>query len=211
MAKVGITITDLDDNPTLTYTENDASISYYQTKDTLRNPEDYKFFLKNVTHGFRTSPFYKKYKRDLMEKGLDRCFIQSNLTSEHCSIEMHHNILTIFDIAFMICEHQLNTVGKINTFELISLLKYEHSINNVPIAMITITGHELNHSNDDFFIHPNSTFGNWVNLIRKYNKGMTPEIANKLIRYLNNCIQYGKSSDGELLKLREDIYDWCII
>jgi hypothetical protein len=211
VAKVGITITELDSNPMITYNENDTSISYYQTKDSLRNPEDYKYFLKNATHAFRVSPFYKKYKCDLMEKGLNRCVVQSNLTSEHCSIEMHHNILNIFEITFMICEHMLNTVGKINTYELVSLLKEEHSLNNVPIAMITVTGHELNHANDDFFVHPDSTFGNWVELIRKYNKGMTPEIANKLIRYLDNCTRVGKSSDGELLTLRNDIYDWSII
>lgn len=211
MAKVGISITDLDENPTITYNDNDASICYYQTRDSLRNPEDYKYFLKNAIHGFRTSPFYKQYKRELMEKGLNRCFVQSNLTSEHCSIEMHHNILNIFEITFMICEHILTTVGKINTFELIELLKHEHGIHNIPLAMITVTGHELNHANDEFFIHPDSTFGHWKTLIRKYNKGMTPEIANKLIRYLDNCIRVGTSSDGDLLKLRDDIYDWSII
>ena len=35
---------------------------------------------------------------------------------------MHHNIINIHDIAYIITEHILNTVGKITTFDLVELL-----------------------------------------------------------------------------------------
>lgn len=208
MAKAGIKISDLENNPTLTSENSEISISFKQTRDSLSNPEKYSRFIKKIEYDFRRSRAYTNYKHHLMDLGFDRCFIQSNLTTEHCTIEMHHNILSLFDITFLICEHFLNTEGSVSTFDVIKRLKYEHRNNHIPIAMVSVTGHELNHNADGFHIHPKSTINSWVSFLDSYKNGITPEIANKLIRYLNKAISEGKSTDNELLKLRDQIYNW---
>lgn len=208
MAKVGIIVSDMDNNPTLSSENSELSISFYQTRESLYSPELYSKFIKNAVKRFRSSPTYTNYKHTLIESGFDCCAIQSNLTAEHCTIEMHHNILTIFDLTFIICEHLLNTVGKVSTFDLVRILKAEHCNNQIPLVMLTVTGHELNHDNDEFFIHPDITFGDWISFLNRYNRGITPELAGKLIRYLNRAESEGGSTDGGLLKLRDHIYDW---
>ena len=208
MTKIGVTISDLDDNPTLSSENSEKSISFYQTRETLYSPELYNKFIHSAVNRFHKSNTYSMYKGRLIEMGMNRDFIQSNLSMEHCSIEMHHNVLTVYDIAFIICEHTLNTVGKISSFDLVEKLKEEHKNNRVGLVMLSVTSHELYHANDDFYIHPNMVIGRWYEFLEKYNRGITPQIANKVIRYINTALNTEKSTDAGLLKLRDNIYDW---
>ena len=52
-----------------------------------------------------------------MTLGLDHCQFMSNIDAEMANVEMHHNVLTIYDIAIIITEHVINTVGYISTFQ----------------------------------------------------------------------------------------------
>ena len=126
------------------------------------------------------------------------------------TIEMHHNMLTIFDIAVIITEHMLNTYGYITTFDLVNLLKKEHKNNRIQLVMLSLTSHQLYHNSQDFFIHPDMCFGNWQSFLEEYHDGITQDIAYKILYYLNRSIDEGESNDNGLLDLREKIYDWSV-
>lgn len=203
-------------NPTLESPNSEFVLQFYQTKESLVDIDIYKKFIKNAVDRFRASTTYKHYKCYLMDIGMDRCQLLPNidvsLFEKHKNgIEMHHNFLTIFDIALMICEHVLNTTGFISTFDLVQLLKEEHKDNNVPIVMLCKTAHQIFHANQEMVIPAQACFGYWMDLIKKYNKGITLEIANKIIIFLNASIDYckiGSDFSNDLLKLRDDILDW---
>lgn len=197
-----------DVNPTLTSPFSPYELPFYQTRETLLNTDTYREFLKNAISAFRKSRTYTHYKGFLMGLGLDRCQVHGNITAEMATIEMHHNMLTLFDIALIITEHVLNTKGYISTFDLVTLLKEEHKQHNVQLVMLSLTPHQLYHNTDDFYIHPDHCIGNWYRFLEKYHTGITLDIAYKLLNYIKEAIEKGSSDDGNLLKIREQILDW---
>lgn len=205
----GIEYINIETNPTIKSDYSPYELPFYQDKNSLLDIESYKKFLDNAISRFRKSIFYKHYKGYLIGLGLDRCMVQSNITTEMAEIEMHHAI-TIFDIALIICEHVLNTTGKITTFDLVQLLKEEHRSNRIPLIFLTKTSHQLLHNSQEFFVHPDQWFGNWTSLLEKYYSGITQDIAFKIIFNLDRALEIGSSDDASLLTLREKIIDWSV-
>lgn len=212
---------DLDDmqNPIISSPNSEYSIMFKQTKDSLLEIDTYKHFIQNAVSQFRHSRFYKQYKSYLIDLGLNRCQYFPNITTDVLGangIEMHHNFLTIYDIALMICEHVINTEGYITSFDLIHLLKQEHSENRIPIVMLSKTVHQMYHNNEEFVIPANQCFGFWMELLVKYNRGITLNIANKVINFLQASIESIKGiADNTvyantLLSLRDNVYNWSI-
>lgn len=196
-------------NPTITSPNSPYEISFYQTKETLLDIETYKKFLDSAVSRFRKSKRYKHYKGYLMGLGLDHCQFNGNITAEMASIEMHHCILTIYDVAIIITEHVLNTKGYISTFDLVQLLKQEHGKNMIALVMLSLTAHQLEHNTEEFYISPSMCFGNWYKFLEKYNTGISQDIAFKILFYIKRAIENeGKSIDSNLLDLREKIINW---
>lgn len=174
-----------DKNPTLSSPNDSLDLSFYITKETIHDPEEYKSFLKNAERRFRACKEYKDYKAYLMSLGFDHCQVMGNIESdEQVDIELHHNVLNLFDICILICEHVLNTIGYISTFDLIQLLIMEHQNNRVGITFLSTTAHEMYTNNPDAYIPPEMTFGKWWELLQRYCYGITYEIAQKIIRYI---------------------------
>lgn len=204
---------DMDFNPSIHSPNCSFDLQFYATEESFVDIEFYKRFLDNAISRFRTSRTYKNYKSYLMELGMDRCQILGNINSEMADIEMHHNFLTIFDIALMITEHTIKTKGFITTFDLVTLLKEEHKNNRIPLVMLTKTVHQLYHQNEDFVIPAQYCFGYWQDLLIKYNKGITRDIAYKCLNFIHKSIeieQIGTNPQlsGNLLQLRDNIIDW---
>ena len=197
-------------NPTLTSPNTPFELPFYQTRETLMDVEVYKRFLDNAISRFRHCRTYKHYKGNLLNLGLDKCQFHGNITSEMATIEMHHNMLTIFDIAVIITEHVLNTYGYISTFDLVNILKQEHTNNRIQLVMLSLTPHQLYHNSQEFFIHPDMCFGDWCKFLEIYHDGITQDIAYKIINYLNRAMDEGESNDNGLLDLRQRIYDWSV-
>ncbi len=195
-------------NPTIYSDTCPFQLPFYQTRDTLINVEDYKKFLDNSVARFRHSRTYKHYKGYLIDLGLDKCQFHSNITNEMATIEMHHNMLNIYDISIIITEHIINTKGYISTFDLVQLLKEEHKSNHIQLVMLSLTPHQLYHANSEFFIHPDMCFGDWCTFIAKYNTGLTLDIAYKILFYLKKAIENNTSQDSQLLDIRDKILDW---
>lgn len=212
---------DLDDthNPTISSPNSEYSITFKQTKESLLEIDTYKKFIQNAVSQFRHSRFYKQYKSYLIDLGLNRCQYFPNITTDVLGangIEMHHNFLTIYDITLMICEHVINTEGYITSFDLIHLLKQEHSENRIPIVMLSKTVHQMYHNNEEFVIPANQCFGFWMELLIKYNRGITINIANKVINFLQASIESVRgiadntAYANTLLSLRDNVYNWSI-
>lgn len=199
------------ENPVVNSPYSTFSISFYQTRESLMDIDTYRSFLKNCESRFRHSVTYSNYKGFLIGLGLDRCqvhgFINTNM--EGVDIEMHHAILTLFDICLMITEHLLNTVGYVSTFDVVQALKEEHKANNIALVMLSKTPHQLYHANSgQFYIHPKMCFGNWPRLIEKYKDGLTQDVAFKLLYYLKRAIDENGTQDDGLLDLRDKIKEW---
>ena len=198
-------------NPVLASPNSSYTISFYQTRDTLMDIDTYRNFLKNCEARFRHSVTYNNYKAHLIDIGLNRCQVHGYITSdmEGVSLEMHHAILTLFDICLLISEHKLNTIGYITTFDIVEALKEEHKENNIALVMLSKTPHQIYHSDpSNFYIHPKMCFGNWPRLIEKYKLGLTQDVAFKLLYYLKKAIETNDTTDNGLLDLREKIKEW---
>lgn len=171
-------------NPKISSPNAPYDLFFYQTKESLQDVETYRNFVKNAETRFRRSPDYKAYKSYLMGLGLDRGQVMGNITSEDATIELHHNIINLFDITLMICEHIVNTVGFITTFDLIQLLILEHRANRVPIVFLPKTPHQMYTGDQQAYIPPSMTFGRWWELLNRYKFGITLEIAYKIVNYI---------------------------
>lgn len=187
-------------------------LEFYLTRDNV-DIEYYRKFLDNAISRFRRSAFYKMYKSHVMGLGLNRCQVLG-ITEDMADIELHHNFLTIYDIAFIICEHTLNTVGYIDTFQLVKLLKEVHSQNMVPIVMVSKTVHQMYHNNKDFVLPSQMCFGFWHELLYHFNRGVSLDIGYKVINFIDDSLRYEKDNfidipDQDLLGVRENILGWC--
>lgn len=198
------------DHPVIRSPYTPFELPFYQTRETLIDIDSYSRFLKNAINRFRSSKFYKEYKSFLISLGLDRSQVHGNISNEMAEVEMHHNMLTVFDIAFIICEHVLYTRGYISTFDLVYLLKQEHRNNNIMLVMLDVTSHQVQQSSKEFFIHPSMCFGDWLEFLNKYKYGITRDIAFKIIDYLEKADKYKDTYDVGFFRLRNQIYDWSM-
>lgn len=211
MPKEPVPFPDIDlidgDNPTLASANSPFTLSFYNTRETL-DADNYKRFLENAVYRFRHSIMYTHYKGSLMAMGLDHCQMHGNISAEMATIEMHHNMITVFDVALILSEYMLNKVGRISTFDLVNMLKAEHAANRINLVMLSLTPHQLYHNEPEFFIHPSQCFGKWWEFLEMYHEGITQDVAFKILFYLKQAIEEGGSNDYGLLELREKIKDW---
>lgn len=174
-----------DKNPCLHSPYATTDLFFYQTRETFMDVDVFRNFLKNAESRFRASREYKAYKSYLIEYlGIDRCQVFGNITVEDAEIELHHNVLGLFDICLLIASHIVNTIGTITTYDLIQFLIQEHWNNRVGVTFLTKTAHQIYTNDPDGFIPPNMTFGKWWELLSIYRYGITYDIANKIIRYI---------------------------
>lgn len=198
-------------NPMLGSHNSTYAIGFYQTRESLIDIDVYRTFLKNCEARFRKSATYSNYKGFLIGLGMDRCQVHGYIHADMdgVDLEMHHAVLTLFDICLLITEHLLNTVGYVTTFDVVQLLKEEHKAHNIALVMLSKTPHQVYHANtNQFFLHPKMCFGKWPVLIEKYKKGLTQDVAFKLLAYLKKAIEVEEADDGGLLELRDKIKEW---
>lgn len=174
-----------ENNPTLRSPYATTDLPFYQTRETLQDVDLYRNFIRNVEMRFRRRREYKAYKSYLMEYiGIDRCQEFGNITAEDATIELHHNVLGLFDIALLISGHIINTVGYISSFDLIQYLIIEHWNNRVGVTFLSKTAHQIYTNDPNGYIPPEMTIGKWWELLSMYRYGITYEIASKVLKYI---------------------------
>ena len=110
-------------NPMVVSPDETSAIYLSQTRDTLIDSEIYLRLIRSAEHAFRRGQFYKDYKCDIMNKGINMDQRRPGITSEVADIELHHNFITLEFMTIMMAEYMLNTVGYINSFIPKSFLK----------------------------------------------------------------------------------------
>lgn len=196
-----------DKNPSLRSPYAPYDLPFYQTKESLMDVDTYRSFLKNAEQRFRATKEYKAYKCYLIEDiGIDRCQIMGNITTEDAEIELHHNVLGLFDICLLISSHIVNTIGYITTFDLIQLLIQEHYENRVGVTFLSKTAHQIYTNDPNAYIPPDMTFGKWWELLSRYKYGITYDIAQKVVRYLQKYQDQLPSSVD--IRLQDQILQW---
>lgn len=198
-----------ENNPTLASSKSTYFIQFYSTRESLMDVDDYRSFVKNCRNRVRKSVAYTHYKAFLMGLGLDHCQVNGYINSDMATLEMHHAILTLFDICFIVTEYFLNKYNRVTTFDVVQAVKDEHKLNHIALTMMSKTSHQIYHNDDGLFIHPNMCVGHWISFIKKYKEGLTQDICFKLLKYIRNSNEYGESKDNKnLLALRDEIKDW---
>lgn len=204
-------------NPTISCPESLYNIHFFFTDDDSHNVEDYKSMIVNAVSIFRSSRLYKMYKGFLIDLGLDQCQLLPGVNVDIGDkgdnfVEMHHNFLTIFDVAILIAGHKLENEGYISTFDLVHELKEVHRSSMVPIVMLSKTPHQMFHANEDFMLPAQITFGFWQELLNNYKDGLTEEIMRKVTIFLQRSQEYQQTHadfTNSLLELREEgMKDW---
>lgn len=203
-------------NPTINSYGAETPLTFAQSKETLEDVELYTRFLKNSIFKFRSSKTYKHYKGFLINQlGINCCqyhgLVSNVEDDEMATIELHHHLLTLFDEATIITEHIINSGGYITSFDLIRMLEEEHTHFRIPSVMLCKTCHQLQHNDPTFYISFNQVFGNWVDFIQRWPKGISKDIYYKLYGQIRKEINNKDSSDArvkDLLRIAEEIYNW---
>lgn len=203
------------ENPTLRSPNTYLECAFKQSQESFMDVDTYKAFLNNCIQRFRRSKTYTNYKHYLYDIGLDKCQLLGNVDSEMATIEMHHNFLNIFDITLLITEHFLKTRELVTTFDIVQELKEVHKANEIPIVMLSKTAHQIYHNSDGGVVLPaRMCFGYWYDLIQNYNRGVTLNIAQKIIYFVNRSIEFEQENNyvndctNTMLKVREHVLEW---
>lgn len=208
-----------DANPIIISPQSPYQITFAQTRESLLDVDLYKHFLYNAMSRFRSSAFYRHYKAHLMSLGIDMCQYHSNIKTcseendSMATIEMHHFVLTLYEIAFIITEHILNTYGRITTFDLVELLRLEHEQHRVCTVFLCKTCHQRYHHDPDFYIPLSMGFGKWYEFLERYNRGINPNIYYKIYYLIKKELQQPNINvdlmrTKKLLELNDNIFKW---
>ena len=203
-------------NPRVSSPNASFDIQFAQTRDTLADIELYRKFLANSIREFRRSQTYSHYKGHLLDEiGIDCCQYHTNIRTsqeeEMATIEMHHHILTIYDIAYIITEHVINSGCCISSFDLINLLGIEHTQHRVATVMLCKTCHQLQHHDPRFFVPMSMTFGNWLAFLQRFQLGVNKDIYLKIYYQIKKELtQYdtSKKQATELISIAETLENW---
>lgn len=202
------------ENPVLRSPNTYIECPFRQSQETFMDVDTYKKFLSNCIQRFRRSKTYTNYKHYLYDIGLDRCQLLGNIDSEMATIEMHHNFLNVFDITLLITEHLLKTIEHVTTFDVVKELKLAHRANEIPIVMLSKTAHQIYHNGEGVVLPARMCFGYWYDLLQTYNKGITLNIAQKIIYFIQCSIEfeqennYANDCSNTLLAVRDHVLEW---
>lgn len=199
----------LQNNPSLFDPAQATAIFFAQTRDTLIDTDIYSRFVYSCENNFRRSRFYKAYKCNVMNMGLNRDQNMASITSDMTDLELHHNFPTLKQATIMIIEHMLNTKGCVTTFEVVNELKEVHRKNWMAVIILSETQHQIYHSDPSNFISLTQCYGNPFAFIDHYIDGMTLDISFKLLLQLKLEEQHNnKSYSPNMIKVREQILSW---
>ena len=183
------------------------------------DPNDSKQVVKyfyRIEKVVRNSFEYKQFIRFLKEYGdMNECSFMKYVTgaeSYDIRIEIHHEPITLYDIVVAVYNRRAANGESIHEDMVAKEVMYNHYRLYCGLIPLSETVHEMYHQNEDMVFPAQMCFGYWVELIQKYNKGITPKIAQKIIDYLDRSIH---DSDGmnaniinELLGLRNYVEGW---
>ena len=195
-------------NPTVDSDSSYFELPFYKTEDYFYNWDNTSAFANAVERLVYRSNQYARYISFLKEQlGLNHCQVLSNINDEDAPIEMHHGpILTLFDYATIMIDYHLYHDRKMTTFSIADLLIEEHFNNIIQVVMLSETIHEEVHENN-IFLNKKHGFGDIEKFIKKYREGFSPDIIEKINKYIEFSYKVD-SYDKNVLSLEQCVKKW---
>lgn len=201
----------IDGIPTIDSYDSLYSIPMYKPEEYFDNYESRNFFIKNCEKLIRTNDRYNKYISYIKKIiGLNHCAVLSNISgddldNEKTGIEMHHGpILTLYDYVDIAIEYALLKKWNISTFKIANYVLDEHYENHVQVVMLSSTVHQ-EITDRSIFLNYKHGFGDISAFLYKHWPAVTPELKEKIDRYIDRSILQD-SNDYGILELSKTIY-----
>lgn len=141
--------------------------------------------LKKLVTTVRNSLEYKEYIQFLKDElDMNYCSFFNNINWDYAEIDMHHVMLTLYDIIYIVSMKKLNEESNITIYDImeeVMKLHYECKVLLIPISK---TIHELVHSGD-IFIPIQYAFGNFNEFYNEYKKYFTTEQKELIKEYIS--------------------------
>ena len=141
--------------------------------------------LKKLVTTVRNSLEYKEYIQFLKDElDMNYCSFFNNINWDYAEIDMHHVMLTLYDIIYIVTMKKLNEESNITIYDImeeVMKLHYECKVLLIPISK---TIHELVHSGD-IFIPIQYAFGNFNEFYNEYKNYFTTEQKELIKEYIS--------------------------
>jgi hypothetical protein len=176
-----INFTEVKGNPIIKSDESIFPESFYFSK--FYEEKAYSKFIKNIEKMIRSSKEYKKYIELLRSNvsALNFDNILSNITNADTELEFHHYPFTLYEVVDLVCVDKFIKKEKFTTFSITKEVMQMHYNNMVGLVPLTKTNHELAH-NGDLFFSKKQVFGDYEQLVKRYDETLSVEIKEKLKR-----------------------------
>ena len=180
--------------------------TFYDTLNLLENEKQKEKFIKTVEKIVRGSIEYRNYIKYLKTEALNvKCTILNKLPEEvtsSISIEMHHFPFTLYDLTEIILNKYLKNGKPFTRLSIANELMDSHYFNQVGIIPLSVTMHQLAHSNPNI-LSKNNIFGSYSKFIEEYELYLTEEHENKIDKLENLPEQLIVNTISNYLELDE--------
>lgn len=151
-------------------------------------------FIKKCESIIRGNDLYKNLITYIKtELSVKTCSILSNIDTSSNNIEIHHNVLTLFDVVKIIIEYHIKNNIYFNSLSIsLEVLKI-HYRNILSLIPLSTTIHEYVHTHNISF-PSKACLGDLLTFYNEYNQYMTEE--QKV-----NCLQYFEKNDMPKIEL----------
>lgn len=187
----GVSTEFIDDNCLISTEDNTSIIPFYTEEKYILDNVNFTKFVKNVEMQIRTSLEYKSYIRYLKEElHLNRCMVYGHITDEVAPIEMHHHILTLYDIVEIIIGWCFKNKMIFSSSKIFSIVMEEHRLNNILVIMLSqmvhVAVHNKNKDDGVRFLDYRMGHGNICEFLNKYYTGLSFTHLSKIRKYMED-------------------------
>lgn len=163
----------------------------------ISTPKSKNKFIKRIERLVRGSNEYRDYISFLKEEcDLSRCAFLSNVNTKenkHFKIEFHHEPFTLYDICEIVVSKFINSGERVNSLLIADEVMDLHYENLVGLIPLNVTFHKLYHDSDKLVIPLNCVYGNYVEMLNKYEDLIDSDLYDRLLEKLKIKIDQTKN------------------
>lgn len=184
-----------------TYVREKVQLLPYEYFVDVSTPKSRNKFIKRIEKLVRSSTEYRDYISFLKEEcDLSRCAFLSGVNpkeNRHFKIEFHHEPFTLYDICNIVVSKFINTGERLNSLLIADEVMELHYENLVGLIPLNSSFHLLYHESDKLIIPLNCVYGNYVELLNRYEEVIDDELYNQLLEKLEMKLEQTKSITPE--------------
>jgi hypothetical protein len=193
-----------DEDLTITSDMEIFDISFWKDKFHLMNTDNYVKFIKGVEKTVRKHPSYTSLISEVRDR-LPHCQVLGHIEKNDATIEVHHNLFTLFDICSIVTDSHLIKDEKVNTFMIAREVIDEHYAGHVQLVNLCTTVHQMIDTGE-VFINLNQGTGNLNAFIEKYKDAMG-RYVDRINEYIDLSKKF-KSNDSGIFDLSKKMVNW---